>query len=303
MKVSIIGLGRTGSQVAFCCLQNGLAETLALVSRDPQKASGEALDLTHANAMTEHQVDVISGDVEVSAKSDIIVMTVSVPYDHENEDRSTMLQGNYSIFKDLIPQLSKLSPEAIFIIISNPVDAMTYLTLKLSGFPSERVIGTGTLVDSARFRRLLSQKLAIHPDDIRAYILGEHGDRQFPLLSHADSGVVPVKDDDLLAACFEKTRQSGYEIVSRKGYTSHAIAVSTSMIIECIRDNGQHTLPVSVLVNDYYGVDDVCLSVPVVVGRSGVQQFLNPELSDQEIDWLQKSAAAVKANLAELDQE
>ncbi len=296
MKVSIFGLGKVGIQTAFCCFTQGVADELVLVSRDLDKARGEAEDLIHGNGFLDHQVHVTAGTLEESAHSDVVLICASVSTPESLKSRHALLKGNIQLFKQLIPEIARVSPNAVLIVVSNPVDVLTWYTLKLSGFPKERVLGTGTLLDSARFRTLLSQKLSIHPDDIRAYILGEHGDTQFPLLSQLCTGMIPILNDQpnpTLESCFASTVNSGYRIFQSKGCTNHAISLAATMIVDTIRFNRKRTLPVSVWIEDYYNTNHICLSLPVVVGKKGIHQFLKPKLNATEIEHWRHCAEVV----------
>ncbi|MCG8583826.1 MAG: lactate dehydrogenase, partial [Pirellulales bacterium] len=224
MKISIVGIGRVGGAIAFSIVQHGVADELVLVNRTHKIAEGEAQDLLHANAFTAKPMIIRAGEVSDTAKSDIVILCASVPYPTDMKSRSEMAGGNHAILSELVPAIAQASPGAILVVITNPVDAMTFLVHKLSGFPATKVIGTGTLIDSARYRALLSREFKIHPDDIRAYILGEHGDRQFPALSLAMIGGVSIRHSEAAQRLFDDTVRGGYEVMERKGYTNYAIA-------------------------------------------------------------------------------
>lgn len=246
-----------------------------------------------------------AGGQEESAGSDVIVLTASnpLPFTEKGPDRLSLTTQNTELFLEMIPGLAKLSPDAIFLVVSNPVDILTYVTLRSSGFPAERVIGTGTLIDSARFRAYLSDHLSIHPDDIRAYILGEHGDTQFPVLSVSRAGGWSIANDPIVTELFEKTVSSGAQVVKAKGYTNFAASCSTILILQAIRENSQRTMPASTLVQDFYGINDVCLSLPVVIGRTGIQRVLPLELNESEQSKLRASADSLKALLQPLREQ
>lgn len=297
MKITIVGTGRVGSAIAFAATINPLASELLLLNRTRQKAEGDAIDLANASAMQNSNMRIRAGDVPDSAGSDIIVFTASVPYGDPNRKRGDLAADNRAVLQHWIGPLAEASPEAILIMVSNPVDALTYAAIRLSGFPPQRVIGTGTLLDSVRYRALLSAELGIHPEDIRAYILGEHGDTQFAAHSLAMTGGERFYPSDTSTKLFRQTVNMGYEVAGLKGHTNYGIALATMMIVDSIVYDLRHTLPVSLLVDGFLGVEDVCLSLPAVIGRAGITRVLNPPLSAEEQEAFKASAEAVKASI------
>lgn len=300
MKISIFGVGRVGSTVAYTLVMAGYASELVLVNRSARVAEGEALDLRHASALVEVPVEVRAGSVTETANSDLIIVTASVPLPAPAAPRATMARGNTELFEAEIGALASASPGAVMLVVTNPVDVMTAVAWKLSGFPAQRVVGTGTLIDSVRFRSLLSREVGIHPDDIRAYILGEHGEHQVPALSLALSGGEWVGGSDAAQALFLETVGLGYEVIQRKGHSNYAIALACRLIVEAIAHDSMRTLPITTRVDGYLGVEDVFLSVPAVVGRAGVVRTLHPALSAPEAESFRAAAAAVRGVLAEL---
>jgi L-lactate dehydrogenase len=295
LKISIIGAaGRVGSATAFALVMRGLAEELVLVDRTTEAAIGDAYDLCHAAAFV-RPMKIAAGCVAASAGSDLVIVCASAPV-ADTSSRLTQAAPNAALFHQVIPSIAAASPDAILVIVSNPVDVMTYLALKLSGFPPSRVFGTGTLIDTARFRALLSQASGMNSDDIRAYIVGEHGDSQLPALSVASAGGVRFREHDAtVLSLFEQARRGGYEVVAHKQYTNFAIAAATSVIVDAVARNTLSVLPVSVLVDGYLGVDDACLSMPCVVGRAGVVRTLHIDLSLDEQEAFRRSAASLRA--------
>lgn len=297
-KLTIVGAGQVGATTGFAAVIREIVDNIVIVNRTRAKAEGEAADLRHACAFVGRAIHVRAGEIEDSRDSDVIVMTNSVPVKPGVKfDRTSMAEGNVELFRHWIPQLAQASPNAVFIVVTNPVDVMTYVTWKLSGFPAARVIGTGTLIDSARFRSYLSDHLQIHPDDIRAYILGEHGESQFPALKMAATGGRLLDADPTIEDLFWKTREAGIEVYKRKGYTNYGIAMATALIVETIVRDGCRTLPVSTLIEGIHGISDLCLSVPAVVGAGGVLRTLTPVLSDEEIQQFRDSAEIVRGVL------
>jgi L-lactate dehydrogenase len=295
MKITIVGTGRVGSAIAFALVMQPVASELLLLNRTQAKAEGDAKDLAHASALRNSNMRIRAGDVKDSAGSDIIVVTASAPYGAPDRKRWDLAVDNFPIFKDWIPALAAESPEAIFVVVTNPVDSLTLATLKLSGFPWQRVIGTGTLLDSVRYRSLLSTELGIHSDDIRAYILGEHGDTQFAAHSLAMTGGERFYPSDTSRRMFQETVNMGYEVSRLKGHTSYGIALATVTVLDSIVYDLRHTMPVSVLIDGYLDVSDVCLSLPCVIGRAGITRVLHPPLSEEEQALFRYSASTVKS--------
>lgn len=293
MKITIVGTGRVGSSIAFAAVMQPIASELLLINRSRDKAEGDAMDLMHASALRNSNMRIRSGDIADSADSDIIVFTASAPYGAPDRKRWDLAADNYPIFQEWIPPLAEASPKAIFVVVTNPVDSMTYATLKLSRFPWQRVIGTGTLLDSVRYRSLLSTELGIHSDDIRAYILGEHGDTQFAAHSLAMTGGERFYPSDTSKRMFQETVNMGYEVSRRKGHTNYGIALATMTVLDSIVYDLRHTMPVSILIDNYLNQRDICLSLPCVIGREGVTRILHPPLSEHEQSQFRHCAKAV----------
>lgn len=294
MKMTIVGMGRVGSAIAFATTMNPMVSELLLVNRTLEKAQGEALDLTHASALNNSNLKISAGTLADSAQSDLIIFTASQPLGNPPRSRLALAAENLPLLQDYIPALAAASPQALFVMVTNPVDVATYLAIRLSGFPPHRIIGTGTLVDSVRYRALLSQELQIHADDIRAYILGEHGDSQFAAHSIVMTGGERFYPSDTSLRLFQQTVSMGFEVYKLKGHTCYAIALATMMIIDSIVYDLRHTMPVSTLIDGYLGCEDVCLSLPAVIGRSGVTRILHPTLADDEREAFRRSARTVR---------
>lgn len=302
MKITIVGTGQVGSAIAFALTINPMADELVLINRTRDKAEGDAMDLSHASAMQNSNMKIRAGDIPDSSHSDVIIFSASkqLPGLGETKTRLDMANNNIALLREYIPPLAEASPDAILIMVTNPVDAITYAAIKLSGFPAHRVIGTGTLVDSVRYRNLLSSELGIHGDDIRAYILGEHGDTQFAAHSIAMTGGERFYPTETARRMFQQTVSMGYEIYRRKGHTCYGIALATTTIIDSIVYDLRHTMPVSVLVDGYLGIDDVCLSLPAAIGRSGVTRILHPVLSEDEQASFRRCAEVVAETIASM---
>lgn len=292
MKLSVVGCGHVGSAVAFAAVARGVARELVLVDTDRRRAHGEACDLLHASAFV-RPTHVVAGDVPDTAGSDVVVVSAAVA--DTSGTRTATLRENARLYAELVPRLRSASPGALFVCVSNPVDVLTYLAIRVGGVEPRLAVGTGTLIDTGRFRALLSESWRIHADDVRAYMLGEHGDTQFAALSVASAGGVRFRQDDAtVIAAAEAARRAGYEVVAEKGYTNYAIALATTLILEAVAGDTHTVLPLSVLVEGFHGVSDVCLSLPVVVGRRGVERVLPVDLSVDELASLRRSAETVR---------
>ncbi len=297
MKISITGIGRTGTATAFALVARGLADELVLVSRDPDnEAAGHARDLLHASVfLNPRPARIRAGTLDDAADSDVIIVTNSVKMDPDNPDRMQLADGNYKIYQSLIPRLADGSPDAVFIILSNPVDVMTHVAGRVARLSPWRVIGSGTLIDTGRFRALLAELVGGHPLDVRAYILGEHGESMVPALSQATvAGMKLPEEPGDIRRRFDDARRAGYEIIRKKGYTDYAIAACVSMIVRAVAQDTREVLPVSTLVDGPYGIKDVCLSLPCIVGRRGVNRILEPNLDAAEVEDLRKSARVLR---------
>ncbi|MHC2066514.1 malate dehydrogenase [Bremerella sp. T1] len=297
MKVSIVGVGRVGVTLAYSIVLKGLATELVLIGRNKERVRGEALDLQHAAALGPSRVTVRSGDIDAACDADVVVLALAQPAEQGGHalDRIASAEPNARLFQQTVPQLARQNRNAIFLVVSNPVDVLTYATLKLTGLDRHRVLGTGTLIDSARFRSLLSAHYEINSDDIRAYVLGEHGESQFPALSAVYAGGWHMGKDPEVKRAFEKTLSVAPEVFLAKGYTNFAVASAAAMILHAIRHNSHHTMPVSTLVDGYYGIDDVCLSLPAVIGKEGIAQVLSISLNEEEQAQLRYSAEHLKS--------
>ena len=295
MKVTIVGPGKVGMILAYTLVMRGSAREIVLVGNSRLKAEGEALDLMHAQAFMKIPVKVRAGDLEDAAGSEIIAICASVPMEEGFNDRNALAQGNAEMMARMLPMLAGFAPEAKLLMVSNPVDVLSYLALRFTGFPPEHVMGTGTLVDSMRFRELLSSKVSIHPGDLRAYIFGEHGAHQFPAMSVAQAGGEKLDDTPERRALCDVAKEAGIEVFRKKGNTCYAIGQSAAYVIESILLDQKRTIPLSVMIDGYLGVSDVYLSVPVVIGRNGIERKLVPQLSEMETEQFRLAAKSVRA--------
>jgi L-lactate dehydrogenase len=301
MKIAIIGTGRVGSSIAYALVLKQTCDHLVIAGRSQEKAKGDALDLQHALAFGSRPIHIEACANGRVINADIIVITASVDLEGQVlTSRMQLGEKNITLYRDLIPVLSANNPNAVLLIVTNPVDVMTYAAAKLSGFLPNRVIGIGTLVDSARFRTLLSQEEHIHPDDLRTYILGEHGPNQLPILSSAEAGGERIQDTPRHRELFNQVIHAGFEVYQLKGYTNYAIATATCMVIEAIVFDELRTMPLATRFDDWMGIQDHCFSIPVVVGRGGIIRHLHPEMNGDEQKSLRTAAAIIKSAIVSL---
>lgn len=299
MKLSIVGMGRVGSAVAFASVLRGLASELVLVGEDREAVVGDALDLQHASAFV-RPVNVRAGSIDDTEGSDIVVITAA--RSSSGGPRTDHARVNGTLVKEIAGAVAAGSPRAVVLVITNPVDVMTYVAIRAGGFAPSQVIGSGTLLDTGRFRALLSRHSGVHTHDIRAYILGEHGDTQFPAMSVASFGGVRFDPrDPVVREMAEQARTGGYLVYQHKKYTNYGIASAAVMILNAIAADTREVLPVSTLIDGYLGVRDVCLSVPCVVGRTGVVRMLPIDLDPDESARFLESARTVRNAIEQVD--
>lgn len=297
-KIAIVGVGAVGSTVAYATMIRGLATEMVLIDARREKAEGEAMDLNHGLPFVP-PAEIWAGDYSDCQGAEIVVLTAGVP-SLPGESRLDLLAKNGVIFKEIVPQVSHYNPEGIFLVITNPVDVLTYLSVKLSHRPPSRVIGSGTVLDSARFRYLLSQHCGVDPRNIHAQIIGEHGDSEVAVWSLVNISGVRLEEYCLICdrGCtrtereeiFHRVRRAGPEIIERKGATYYAIGLAATTIMESILRDQKSVLPVCSLLEGQYGLRGVCLSLPSILDRGGVARILELPLSETEIKQLRQSA-------------
>jgi L-lactate dehydrogenase len=301
-KIVIVGAGAVGSTFAYSLLIRGLAAQIAIVDVNRDRAEGEAMDLNHGLSFA-YPTRIWAGDYSDCKDADVVVIAVDKGQKIE-QSRLELAQGNFQIMKELIPNITEYNKDCILLVVTNPLDVMTYAALKLSGFPKSRVIGSGTALDTARLRYLLGEYLQVDPRNVHAYIIGEHGDSEVPVWSLAN--VAGIKLRDYCPICkvpynvedfnrlFLKVRNAGYDIIKRKGRTFYAVALAMTKIVESILRNENAVLTVSSYLHEYHGVSNICLSVPTVLNRNGVRETLEIPLDQKEIKDFQESAAIIK---------
>ena len=283
-KGVIIGAGQVGMACAYSMMIQNCFDELILQDINADRLQGEVMDLMHGVPFVA-PIEIKAGTVaDVGRDADLVIITAGASQ-KPGETRLDLVVRNVAIFKQLIPDIVQYCPNATLLIVSNPVDILTYVTLKLSGFPAARVIGSGTVLDSSRFRTLLAQQMGIDPHSVHAYIIGEHGDSEVPVWSKANIAGMPLYDPAEHAALqelFDRVKNAGYEILKRKGSTSYAIGLAATEIVKAILHGQERVLTVSSLVDGFYGIYDVCLSLPSVVNEKGVTKKVNLTLSDLE---------------------
>lgn len=280
--------------LAYTLMLRGAAREIVLVGANRAKAEGEATDLMHAQAFLQIPVQVRAGDLADCEGSEVVAICASVPTPHGLTSRNALAEGNVRLMRQILPEIARHAPDTKLVMVSNPVDVLTWQALQLTGFPPERVMGTGTLLDSIRFREMLSEMIGIHPDDLRAYILGEHGEHQFPAMSVAQAGGERIDDTPQRRALCDKAAHAGIDVFRKKGNTCYAIGQAATYVIESILLDERRTVPLSVKIDGFLGVEGVCLSLPVVVGKRGVERVLHPDLSPIEAGQFRAAAQAVK---------
>lgn len=292
-RIVVIGTGAVGSTTAYTLLLRERMDELVLIDAHQEKAEGDALDMNHGQPFL-GQVKVWAGTYEDCRDADIIIITAGAAQ-KPGESRIDLLKRNVAIFESITTQVLQHNTDGILLIASNPVDIMSYFTWKKSGWPVERVIGSGTLLDSARFRYLIGDKLKIDPRSVHAHIVGEHGDSEVPLWSLANiAGTEVHLSDEDRQEIFTNTRDAAYQIIEAKGATYYAIALALDRICTAILRNEASVLNVSTLLNDYHGIDDVYMGVPCIVDRTGVREVLPLHINYQEKQLLHKSADKLK---------
>src|SRR5687767_2497765 len=308
-KIAIVGAGSVGATVAYACLIRGVGKQIAIYDVNRKKVDAEVLDLNHGLQFVPMAIVEGSDDVAVCSGADVVVVTAGAKH-KPGQTRMDLAGANAAICRDLIPKLVNVAPNAVLLLVTNPVDVITYVTLKLSGLPARRVLGSGTVLDSSRFRFLIARRCNVAVQNVHAYIAGEHGDSEIPLWSSASIANVPLKDWAVpghgkltvrdRVEIFENVKTAAAQIIEGKGATNYAIGLATAKILEAILHDEQRVLPVSSLLKDYQGIDDVCLSVPSIVNRGGVEQALHVPLNDAELAGLKNSADTIHGAIRSL---
>lgn len=301
-KVAVIGCGFVGSSSAFALMQSGLFSEMVLIDADTKRVEGEAMDISHGISFA-RPMQIYAGNYDDITDAAIIVITAGANQ-KPDETRLDLIKKNAAIMKSIVGEIKKRDFGGILLIVSNPVDILTLIALKESGYPSNRVIGSGTVLDTGRFKYLLGEHLDVDSRSVHAFIIGEHGDSELAAWSNARIGGLKVNDfcelrghfnhEQSMKKIFEDVRNSAYEIIERKHATYYGIAMAVKRICEAIVRNEKSILPVSSLMTGEYGLNDVVLSIPAVVGETGVQKVIPIELNDEELTKLKDSANILK---------
>ena len=307
-KISIVGMGNVGSTLAYGLAIRGLVGKLSLISHTPDKAVANELDLNHGLCFLPHVI-IQAGDYSAASGSDVVVITADA-FKGKLKSRLDLAKSNADMLKGMIPELAKAAPKAIYILVTNPVDVMTYLTLKIGGFEPEQVISTGTVLDTARLRYIIAKKCGVSAHDVQGYVIGEHGDSEFIAWSTVTIGSRSVdeyyrtytqgeKKLDKEAITHE-VKTVGHEIYAVKGTTTFAICESIIRVVDAIMRDANSVLTVSRLIDDYLGVGDVSLSVPALVNRKGAAVLPPLALNDEETAAFRNSGDIIRGVIRDL---
>ncbi|MBQ6906969.1 MAG: L-lactate dehydrogenase [Clostridia bacterium] len=301
-KTAIVGCGFVGSASAFAIMQSGLFSEMVMIDINKTKAEGEALDISHGLPFAK-PMKIYAGDYGDIADAALIIITAGANQ-KAGETRLDLVKKNIAVFKTIIPEIAKRNKDAILLIVTNPVDILTYVSVKLSGYPENRVLGTGTVLDTARLKYLIGEHLQVDLRTIHAFIIGEHGDSEIVAWSNANVSGVSLYDFCEMRGHFnhrqamkelaDGVKNSAYEIIEKKSATYYGIAMSVKRICEAIVRDEKSILPVSSVHHGNYGIDDVALSMPVIVGKNGIESYVPINLNDQETADLKKSAETLK---------
>lgn len=310
-KCAIIGTGFVGSSTAFALMQRGTFSEMVLIDYDKNKAQGEAMDLSHGIPLS-RQMKIYAGGYDDLADCYLVIIAAGGGQ-KPGQSRRDLVKSNIAIFRSIIPEIVKYNRDCILLVVSNPVDVLTYFALKLSGFPPQRVIGSGTVLDTARLKYLIGEHLHVDKRNVHAFIIGEHGDSELAVWSSANVSGVDL--DDFCSICghcenmeslrtlYDDVRDSAYEIIEKKGATYYAIAMAVTRIAEAIVRNERSVLPVSCYLEGQYGLSDICMGIPAIIGSSGIEKVLNIPLNTSESDYLTASAKALKSILKDCEEE
>ncbi|MCI5550216.1 MAG: L-lactate dehydrogenase [Clostridiales bacterium] len=311
-KITVIGAGSVGATTAFALTLKNIANEVVLVDINESKALGEAMDIRQSTPLLSDPVNVYAGNYESAAGSDIVVITSGMPR-KPGQTRIDLAQTNVNIIKQIAPQIVKTCPDATYVIVSNPVDILTYVFHKVTDIPSNRIIGTGTQLDTARLRARIAEYLSVSQKNVHAYVFGEHGETSFIPWSIAEVSTVSLfdckdkikLDEDILvdldyAEIERHMRSSGAKVIERKGCTNYAISVAVCSICDALFGAVNAVQTVSLMLNGEYGISDVCLSMPALIGNGVVRGRITPVLTDEELAKLHYSADALKKVLSQM---
>ena len=311
-KITIIGAGNVGSTIAYTLANDDIASEIVMIDINKEKVEGEVMDIIQGTSFRD-PISIIAGDYEDAKDSDIVIITSGIGR-KPGQSRLDLAQTNVNIMKSLAPQIAAVAPNAKYIIVSNPVDIMTYVFMKVSGIPEKQVIGSGTILDSARLRCGISEHFDVAQKNVHAYVFGEHGDTSFIPWSCASIAAVPVdKYTEAMQAIgrdvepidkeemIDYVRKSGGKIIARKGATFYAVSASVCQLVSKLVAASESIVTVSAMMHGEYGIEDVCLSTLSLIGPNGNEGQVHVDLTEEEVEKLRFSADALKAIIAQID--
>lgn len=303
-KVAIVGMGAVGSATAFAFMMDGCLSELALIDVNKEKAEGNALDLKHCTMFTQ-LTHISAGDsFELVQDADIVVIAAGIPQ-KPGETRLDLVRHNAALFEEMVPKIAAVNKECILLVVTNPLDVMTYAAWRYSGLDSCKVFGTGTVLDTARLRYFIGRQYKVAPGDVNAFVLGEHGDSSFVWWNKASIAGIALKhftgyQQGFEQVAEEEVRKAAYTIIQKKGATSYAIALTIVKIVRSILFNEPRIFTVSSIVHNRLGISDIALSLPTVIRRNGVCEILEIELTSHEMQQLHQSAAIIKKSIDQI---
>lgn len=310
-KIAVIGAGGVGATTAYALMVQGVGSEIVLIDVNKDKAEGEAMDLRHGASFV-NPVDIYAGDYKDLADAKLIIITAGAAQ-KPGETRLDLIKKNTGIFKNIVSSITEYNQDGILLVVTNPVDILTHLTYKLSGFPANRVIGSGTVLDSSRFRSLLSKNCGVAASNVHGYIIGEHGDSEVPVWSLTNIAGTKIENycpicnkdcqdkDHSLEEISSQVKNAAYEIIEKKGATFYAVALAVARIARAILRDENAVLTVSSLMKGYYGVEDISLSLPTLINSNGIERVLELPLAEKEEKAFKESAEHLKENFKQLD--
>lgn len=300
-KIILVGDGAVGSSFAYASTILGIGRELGIIDINEKKAEGDAMDLSDVLSFTNPK-KIFKADYSDCKDAEVVVITAGIPQ-KQGESRLDLIDKNLKIFKEMIGKIVESGFEGIFLVASNPVDILTYATWKYSGFAANKVIGTGTTLDSSRFKKEISSLIGIDPRSVDAFIMGEHGDSEFAVWSHTNVGGLPLyewiknhseTDEEALLNTFDKVKNAAYEIISKKGATFYGIGMALARVVEAIISDSNSVFSTSSYLDGEYGLKDIFIGVPSVIGKDGVKWVIEVPLTDTEDERMKKSAKVLK---------
>ncbi len=310
-KITIIGAGNVGATITYTLTVKEMASEIVLIDVNRAKAEGEAMDIIHGTSFSK-PINIFAGDYADAKDSDLVIITAGIGR-KPGQSRLELASINTAIIKDIAKNIVPVAPDAVYVIVSNPVDILTYAFIRFSGLPEKQVIGSGTMLDTARLRTIVSRKLQVSARNVHAYVFGEHGDSEtFPWsvtsvigmeFFHYLTNIKKYTEEEahaFLAGVEKEVREAGGEIIKRKGATYHAVSLAVASIVDSIFSNNDAILTVSSMIHNRYGIDDVCLSLPCVLSPQGIDREVDPPLLPHELEELHHSAEVLKKSIADL---